>query len=305
MHYFLWNFLHFYLVKRKIVGPLQIILLKDSPRPEVTFPYQSVQWQIFMVCFIQHQHSVTFLYHKSVPLTIHSEIDIPATKAFTVFFISIFFSKRFLFHKYRETLFYDKHQRFTMNRLSRQWLCNWEHSNVALYFFDTSPRGFTGRKQKIPTHPEGSIGTVFGLTVCWRVAALAPEVLRQVSSACTRSRSIHCYSSRWSHPERVFGRVRLHGPCVCFRYSVCVDLRSVFLSRLSVDTVGHFRTPLARLPGQDPSSERHRYLQALDMASVSAQSQAASAQSAPLQRGIVKMVGIACHLNVWAHTVCM
>lgn len=37
---------------------------------------------------------------------------------------------------------------------------------------------------------------------------------------------------------------------VCFRYSVCVDLRSVFLSRLSVDTVSHFRTPLARLPGQ-------------------------------------------------------
>lgn len=37
---------------------------------------------------------------------------------------------------------------------------------------------------------------------------------------------------------------------VCFRYSVCVDLRSVFLSRLSVDTVSHFRTLLARLPGQ-------------------------------------------------------
>lgn len=76
---------------------------------------------------------------------------------------------------------------------------------------------------------------------------------------------------------------------VCFRYSVCVDLRSVFLSRLSVDPVSHFRTPLARLPGQaSPPFERHRYLQALDMASVSAQSQAASAT---LQRGIVKMVG--------------
>lgn len=52
-----------------------------------------------------------------------------------------------------------------------------------------------------------------------------------------------------------------------------------------------------------PPRERHRYLQALDMASVSAQSQAASAQSAPLQRGIVKMVGKLCQLNVWAHCV--
>lgn len=109
----------------------------------------------------------------------------------------------------------NRHRRFSIICSSHQYRCNGENGNIALHFYDSSPTWIHRPKTKDSHAPwRQHRSSVFGLRVCWRVAALAPEVPHQVSSACTRSRSIHYHSSRRSYPERVFGRVRLHGPCV-------------------------------------------------------------------------------------------
>lgn len=80
-----------------------------------------------------------------------------------------------------------------------------------------------------------------GLTLCWRVAPRAPEVL---ISICLRGREaapfapIHCAPV---NPEK-FWRMCMHG-IVCFRYNVCVDRWSAFFSWLSVEQATHFRVP--------------------------------------------------------------
>lgn len=78
---------------------------------------------------------------------------------------------------------------------------------------------------------ECSISTVCRLTVCWRVAALTPEVL--VSNCSCGRKALHSLPFiLLSQPGKTLTCV---SGSVCFRYNVCVDRHSAFFSWLSVE----------------------------------------------------------------------
>lgn len=78
---------------------------------------------------------------------------------------------------------------------------------------------------------ECSISSVFRLTVCWRVAALTPEVL--VSNSSCGQKALH--SLPFILLRQPGKTLTCASGSVCFRYNVCVDRHSAFFSWLSVE----------------------------------------------------------------------